>query len=35
MSLAPVKLDDLDWRGMVDAIRRRIPARWPRRATGH
>ncbi len=26
MSLAPVKLDDLDWRGMVDAIRRRIPA---------
>ena len=26
MSLAPVKLDDLDWRAMVDAIRRRIPA---------
>jgi hypothetical protein len=26
MSLTPVKLDDLDWRSMVDAIRRRIPA---------
>src|SRR5262245_33348350 len=26
MSLAPVKLDDLDWRAMVDTIRRRIPA---------
>src|SRR5258706_8412546 len=26
MSLAPVKLDDLNWRDMVDAIRRRIPA---------
>jgi hypothetical protein len=26
MSLTPVKLDDLDWRGMVESIRRRIPA---------
>ncbi|MBA4033269.1 MAG: hypothetical protein C0480_01500 [Bradyrhizobium sp.] len=26
MSLAPIKLDDLDWRAMVDGIRRRIPA---------
>ncbi|MGT2476689.1 hypothetical protein [Paraburkholderia terrae] len=26
MSLAPVKLDDLDWRSMVEAIRRRIPS---------
>jgi len=26
MSLTPVTLDDLSWRGMLDAIRRRIPA---------
>ncbi|HEV7669580.1 MAG TPA: hypothetical protein VGS22_13735 [Thermoanaerobaculia bacterium] len=26
MALEPPRLDDLDWQGMVDAIRRRIPA---------
>lgn len=26
MNLAPVKLDDLDWRGMVESVLRRIPA---------
>ena len=26
MALDRVVLDDLDWKGMVDAIRRRIPA---------
>ena len=26
MALDPIVLDDLDWKGMVDAIRRRIPA---------
>lgn len=26
MALEPLRLDDLDWQGMVDAIRRRIPA---------
>ena len=26
MALQPVKLDDLDWKGMVESIRRRIPA---------
>lgn len=26
MALDPIILDDLDWKGMVDAIRRRIPA---------
>jgi len=26
MAIEPLRLDDLDWQGMVDAIRRRIPA---------